>query len=237
MSGLMRFFSRVLASGSAGTPGSNGCTATSRSSSCGIWRCAWNALTCARGFDSCTTQALATIAAQAAAASAPRLLHRILSLSSRNACSARAAFAPSLSLGILLVVEIFLPKLFLQLRVGLLLRRLAQPSGDDVIVAPIGDLARAGAVAGVVIALARLLGFQIPRRVMAPRRRTPAPAAAVRVGALDGGAPGALAAFLQGRCGGRGVGRCVRRRRGLTRVALLRDLLLLLAQPCVEGAE
>src|SRR5205807_157443 len=91
--------------------------------------------------------------------------------------------ASSLPLRILLVVDVFLPELLLQLRIGLLLRRLPQPARDHIVVAAVGNLTRARAVAGVVVGfLAGLLGLQVTRRIagLGPTR-VPARGRAVRV--------------------------------------------------------
>src|SRR5882724_806604 len=98
--------------------------------------------------------------ATSSSASTRRLIHRTLSVNSRTVL---------LALGILLVIDVFLPELLLQLRIGLLLRRLPQPARDDIVVAAVGNLTRARAVAGVVVGfLAGLLGLQVTRRIAGP---------------------------------------------------------------------
>src|SRR5690606_41297696 len=46
---------------------------------------------------------------------------------------------------VLLVLDVFLPELFLELRIGLLFRRAPQTARDDVVIAPIGNRAARGA--------------------------------------------------------------------------------------------
>src|SRR5262249_49782815 len=132
----------------------------------------------------------------------------------------------SLALGVLLVVGVFLPELFLELRVGLLLRRLSQAAGDDVVVAPLRGLARHRAVAGAVVGhLAGLVGLEVAGVVAAP-------GVVVAVGGerlvrrRAGGRRLVIRCALGGGIAGRGAA---------PRVALARDLLLLLAQLRIEG--
>src|SRR4030088_3134185 len=123
----MRCFSSALASRVGGTPGSNACTATSSSSSGGICRSACMGVSLVSGLDSCTTPPpAASSAAAPAAASTRRLAHRNSCISSRIVFPHAYPYAPPLlPLGIPLVVDVFLPELLLQLRIGLLLRRLS----------------------------------------------------------------------------------------------------------------
>src|SRR6202040_4404322 len=138
----MRCFSSAFSSRLGGIPGSSGCTATSSSSSWGICRSAWTGLSFGSGLDSWTTQPpAASSAAQPSRASARRLIPRILCICSRTVL---------LALGIFLVIDVFLPELLLQLRIGLLLRRLPQPARDGIVVASLGDLPRAPARGGGV---------------------------------------------------------------------------------------
>src|ERR1700730_10514665 len=167
----MPCFSCALLSRLGGIPGANGCTATSSSSSWGICRSAWTGLSFGSGLDSCTTQPpAASSATQPAAASTRRIAHRNSCISSRIVFPRANPYAPPLlPLGIPLVVDVFLPELLLQLRIGLLLRRLSQPARDHIVVAAVGNLTRARAVAGVVAGfLAGLLGLQVPRRIAGP---------------------------------------------------------------------
>src|SRR6202035_2695710 len=226
----MRCFSSALSSRLGGTPGSNGCTATSSSSSWGIWRSAWTGLSFGSGLDSWTTQPpAASSAAQPSRASARRLIPRILCICSRTVL---------LALGIFLVIDVFLPELLLQLRICPLLRRLPQPARDDIVVAAVGNLARARAVAGVVVGfLAGLLGLQVTRRIAAPgRTATPARSARlVRVlrRRLGGGSAGGVPALVRALSLDGGAARCGRP----ARIALLRNTLLFGAQLGIEGAE
>src|SRR6202040_4316874 len=157
----MRCFSSAFSSRLGGIPGSSGCTATSSSSSWGICRSAWTGLSFGSGLDSWARQPpAASSAAQPSRASTRRPIPRILSICSRTVL---------LALGILLVIDVFLPELLLQLRIGLLLRPLPQPARDDIVVAAVGNLTRARAVAGVVVGfLAGLLGLQVTGRIAGP---------------------------------------------------------------------
>src|SRR5262245_31850218 len=69
--------------------------------------------------------------------------------------------------GVLLVLDVFLPQLLFELRIRLLLRGLAQPLGDDVVIAAVGNLFRRGARAAArlvgVVRSAVLVGFEIAR--------------------------------------------------------------------------
>src|SRR6478736_9426470 len=116
----MRFF--AIASSSAasdsGMPGSKLCTTTSSRSSGAISRTACVASTLSSGRVSCTTQPAR------APMTASRKPYRFISAA---------------SLGVFLVLAIFLPELFLQLRIRLGLGRLAQPPGNDVVVLARGN--------------------------------------------------------------------------------------------------
>src|SRR6202045_3031225 len=236
----MRCFSSALASRLGGMPGSNGCPATPTSSSGGICRSACGGLSLGSGLDSCMTQPpAASSATQPAAPSTRRLAPRNSCISSRIVFPHAFPYAPPLlSLGIPLVVDVFLPELFLQLRIGLLLRRLSQPARDHIVVAAVGNLTRARAVAGVVVGfLAGLLGLQVPRRIAGPGpTRVPAGSARlVRVvlRPLGGCSARGTPALVRALCVGGGAARCG----GPARIALLRNPLLFGAQLGIEGAE
>src|SRR5205823_12454614 len=135
----MRCLSSAFGSRFGGMPGSRGCTTTSSSSSCGICRSAWMGLTLGSGLDSFTTQpAAATSATQPAVASPHRIPRRKFSPSSRTIGLRPHRCALSLPLCISLVVDVFLPEIFLQLRAGFLLCRLAQPPHHHIVVAADG---------------------------------------------------------------------------------------------------
>src|SRR6266404_734229 len=226
----MRCFSSALSSRLGGIPGSNGCTATSSSSSWGICRSAWAGLSLGSGLDSWTTQPpAASSAAQPSRASARRLIHRSLSVNSRTL---------SLHDALPILIDVFLPELLLQLRIGLLLRRLPQPARDDIVVAAVGNLTRARTVAGVVVGfLAGLLGLQVARRITGPGpARVPARGARlVRLlrRRLGGGSTGGFPALVRALSLDGGAARC-----GCpARIALLRNPLLFGAQLGIEGAE
>src|SRR5260370_19762085 len=177
---------------------------TSSNSSGGICRSACVGLSFGSGLDSCMTQPpAASSATQPKAASTRRLAHRDSSISSRIVVFPHAYpyTPPLLPLGIPLVVDVFLPELLLQLRIGLLLRRLPQPARDHIVIAAVGNLTCARAVAGVVVGfLAGLLGLQVTRRIagLGPTRAR-VPAWLVRV----------LLRYLGG-CSARGVRALVR---------------------------
>src|SRR6202045_4972552 len=236
----MRCFSSALASRLGGMPGSNGCTVTSSSSSGGICRSACMGLSFGSGLYSCMTQPpAASSAIQPTATSTCRLAHRNSCISSRIVFPHAYPYAPPLlPLGIPLVVDVFLPELLLQLRIGLLLRRLSQPARDHIVVAAVGNLTRARAVAGVVVGfLAGLLGLQVTRRIAGPGpSRVPARGARL-VGVLrrrlGGGSAGGFPALVRALSFDGGAARC-----GCpARIALLRNPLLLGAQLGIEGAE
>src|SRR3984893_5788332 len=235
----MRCFSSALASRLGGIPGSNGCTATSSSSSGGICRSACMGLSFGSGLDSWTTQPpAASSAAQPIRASSRRIIHRTFAVNSRIVPPRARAYVLLLSLGILLVIDVFLPELLLQLRIGLLLRRLPQPARDDIVVAAVGNLTRTRAVAGVVVGfLAGLLGLQVTRRIAAlgPSRVPARGAGLVRVvlRRLGGCSARGTPALVRALCVGGGAARCG----GPARIALLRNPLLFGAQLGIEGAE
>src|SRR5262249_22815450 len=145
---------------------------------------------------------------------------------------------------VLLVFDVFLPKLLFQLRIGFLLRCLPQTPRDDVIVAAVGNRRRRRAIAlrttaavPAVALLALLVGLQVPRACLAvavlavlPRglgiRAAGLQAAvtlAVRVGIV-------IAALVAVRAAVAGI-----RRRA--RVALLSGFLLPFPDLLVERAE
>src|SRR5438445_60157 len=234
----MRCLSSALGSRFGGMPGSRGCTTTSSSSSCGICRSAWTGLTLGSGLDSFMTQpAAATSATQPAAASPHRIPRRKFSPSSRTIGLRPHRCALLLPLCISLVVDVFLPEFFLQLRVGFLLRRLAQPPRHDIVVAAVGNLTSARAVAGVVVGLLRgLLGFQIARGIAASRGiAAPVCPARLVIGGrhLGAGAARSIRALVRALSLGGGTAR----RGRAPRIALLRNALLLGAQLRVKGAE
>src|SRR2546430_530171 len=120
MSGLMCFLSSAFVSLaiSGGTPGSSGWMATSSSSSDAIWWSACTALILGSGFVSLTTQppALASNAPHTTQPARRIILSHLISCDQPRA----RARASSLSLGVLLVLDVFVPELLFELGVCLL---------------------------------------------------------------------------------------------------------------------
>src|SRR5690606_34889788 len=119
---------------STGMPGSKACTPTSRRWSAGMTSLPWRASMRGCGRVSCTTQPVTSTAASAATV--------------RRNVKARRCMSASFLLGVLFVVDVFLPELLLQLRIRFLLGGLAQAARDDVVVVAGGNLARDHAAAG-----------------------------------------------------------------------------------------